>query len=66
LASEAGSGIRFLLCRARQVRPARIHWCWFPRIRPGGAAGLALIADHYRAGRHAPSVQYWTGDQSGM
>jgi len=26
----------------------------------------ALVAVHYRAGRRAPAVQYWTDDRPGM
>jgi len=33
----------------------------------GRAAGRALLVGvHYRAGRQALAVQYWTGDPSGM
>src|SRR5689334_3082528 len=59
LASEAGNGIPFLLCRARPVVRSASVDVDLRASGSGGAAGRALhVAVHYRAGRHAPPVQY--------
>jgi len=51
LSHEAGQARRAFIDAGLSASARRSRW-------------PALVAVHYRAGRHAPAVQYWTGDQS--